>query len=127
MCEREKIKLNNARKCYDFLFFNVISFILLVFIYLFILQMDKRSVLVDALAYLSSIHEEIERIKKEEPKHIHNSYVQAPTNTTLQPQRVIESQTQKPRPKSQILEVKFLDLISNLLERKFSSVCGPLL
>lgn len=90
--------------------------------------MDKRSVLVDALAYLSSIHEEIERIKNEELKHTHNSYVQAPTNTTLQPQRLIESQTQKPksRPKSQILEVKFLDLISNLLAWKFSSVCGPL-
>lgn len=118
MCEREKIKLNNARKRYDLLLlFYVISFLRLVFIYLFILQMDKRSVLVDALAYLSSIHEEIERIKKEELKHIHNSYVQAPTNTTLQPQRMIESQTQKPkpRPKSQILEVKFLDLISNLL------------
>ncbi|RWR73466.1 transcription factor FER-LIKE IRON DEFICIENCY-INDUCED TRANSCRIPTION FACTOR-like protein [Cinnamomum micranthum f. kanehirae] len=72
-----------------------------------ITKMDKRSVLVDALAYLSSIHEEIERIKKEELKHIHNSYVQAPTNTTLQPQRMIESQTQKPkpRPKSQILEI----------------------
>eukprot|EP00268_Persea_americana_P008758 TRINITY_DN13423_c2_g1_i1.p1 TRINITY_DN13423_c2_g1~~TRINITY_DN13423_c2_g1_i1.p1 ORF type:complete len:378 (-),score=62.59 TRINITY_DN13423_c2_g1_i1:234-1367(-) len=72
-----------------------------------ITKMDKRSVLVDALAYLSSIHEETERIKKEEPKHIHNSYVKAPTDATLQPQRMIESQTQKPkpRPKSQILEI----------------------
>ncbi|XXG48065.1 hypothetical protein AAC387_Pa02g2603 [Persea americana] len=72
-----------------------------------ITKMDKRSVLVDALAYLSSIHEETERIKKEEPIHIHNSYVKAPTDATLQPQRMIESQTQKPkpRPKSQILEI----------------------
>lgn len=86
----------------------------------YLVQMDKRSVLVDALAYVSNIHDEMERIKKEEPKHSHNNCIETPTYGILPPGRTVKSYMKRPRPrpkpKSQILEVNFLDLISNVSE-----------
>ncbi|XP_058114377.1 transcription factor MYC4-like isoform X2 [Magnolia sinica] len=75
-----------------------------------ITKMDKRSVLVDALAYLRSIHEETKRLQRElkessSSKNNLESFVDDTPEQTLQPTLTLAPRPSISKSKSQILEI----------------------